>query len=551
MTLTLLRNGRIHTGDDPDATAIAIDGSTISWIGGEHAIPVAGTPDRVIDLDGALVIPGFVDAHVHTTDAGLAIAGLDLSGARSLAECLTAVREYAGSHPAAVLWGHGWEESRWPENRPPTRAEIDEAVGNRPTYLSRVDVHSALVSSALADRITDGAGLAGWSTTSPVTQLAHAAVRAFARQQLSPAQRATAQLAFLRSAAANGIVEIHECGAGDVTGRADLAALLALDGPIPVRGYLAVAVTDPDEARELLAQSGAHALGGDLVVDGAIGSRTASLSSPYLDATHSRGVRYLTEQQIADHLVACTLAGVQAGFHAIGDDAVSAVAAGLREAGRRLGENATVRLAGCAHRIEHAEMADDDAIAAFATAGMVASMQPLFDDAWGGPDGLYARRLGADRAAAMNPFATMARAGVALAFGSDAPVTAAEPWAAVRAAAHHRTPGSELSARGAFTAHTRGGHRAAGRTDRGIGTITIGAPAHLAIVRAGELVRPAADPKVARWSTDPRSRVPLLPDLTPGVELPETVATMVGGRVVFDGGLFGGTDGSGNAEPTG
>ena len=143
-------------------------------------------------------------------------------------------------------------------------------------------------------------------------------------------------------------------------------------------------------------------------------------------------------------------------------------------------------------------------------------MQPLFDAAWGGPDGLYAARLGADRAAAMNPFATMAAAGVSLAFGSDAPVTPADPWAAVQAAAHHRTPGSGLSPRAAFTAHTRGGHRAAGRTDRGIGTISVGAPAHLAILAAGPLVRPAADPSVARWSTDPRSRVPLLPDLDAG-----------------------------------
>ena len=326
-----------------------------------------------------------------------------------------------------------------------------------------------------------------------------------------PAQRAAAQLAFLRAAAANGIVEVHECAADGATGRADLAALLALDGPIPVRGYLAVPVTDPEQARQVLADTGAHALGGDLTVDGAIGSRTAALHHPYDDAPGSSGVRYLSEQQIADHLVACTLAGVQAGFPRHRRRRGQRGRPGVARGGRPAGENATVRLAGCAHRIEHAEMADDQAIAAFAETGMVASMQPLFDAAWGGPDGMYARRLGADRAAAMNPFATMAAAGVALAFGSDAPVTAADPWGAVQAAAHHRTPGSELSPRSAFTAHTRGGHRAAGRTDRGIGTISIGAPAHLAIVRAGELVRPAADPKVARWSTDPRSRVPLLP----------------------------------------
>jgi predicted amidohydrolase YtcJ len=405
-----------------------------------------------------------------------------------------------------------------------------------------VDVHSAVVSSALAALVPDGPGVAGWSDTAPLTQQAHHAVRNIARQRLSVNQRSHAQLAFLHHAAANGVVEVHECAAGDAEGRADLAALLALGGPVAVRGYLAAAATDPEQARQLLDETGAHALGGDLTVDGAIGSRTASLHRPYTDFPSGHGVRYLSDQQISDHLVACTIAAVQAGFHAIGDDAVSAVAAALRDAAERLGDNGTVRLAGRTHRIEHAEMADRDAIDAFAATGTVASMQPMFDAAWGGPDGMYVQRLGAGRAVGMNPFAAMATAGVALAFGSDAPVTPANPWAAVQAAAHHRTAGSSLSARGAFTAHTRGGHRAAGRTDRGIGTVSVGAPAHLAIVQAGELVRPAADPKVARWSTDPRSRVPLLPDLTPGVELPRTLATLVDGRVVYDNGLFGSTD---------
>jgi len=539
MTLTLLRGGRIHTAADPDATALAFDGSTVSWIGGEHALSVAGRPDRVIDLDGALVVPGFVDAHVHTTDAGLALTGLDLTGARSLAQCLDAIGRYGWAHPDGVLWGHGWDEHCWPENRPPSRAEVDAVVGSRRAYLSRIDVHSALISSPLAAAITDARMLPGWSDTDPISRAAHAAVRGFIRGALPAEQRRAAHLAFLSAAAARGIVEVHECAAADETGRADLAALLALDGPIPVRGYLAAAVTDPEHARSLLAETGAHALGGDLVIDGAIGSRTAALSNPYLDDPSTSGARYLTLEEITDHLVACTLAGVQAGFHAIGDDAVSAIGRGLRAAVKRLGDNGTVRLAGCAHRVEHAEMPDQEAIAAIASTGTVASVQPLFDAAWGGTDGMYARRLGAERAAEMNPFATMAVAGITLAFGSDAPVTPADPWAAVQAAVHHRTPGQGLSPRAAFTAHTRGGHRAAGRTDRGIGTLSVGAPAHLAIVHAGELVRPAGDPLVQRWSTDPRSRVPLLPDLTPGLALPRTLATVVSGRVVHDVGVFG------------
>src|SRR6478609_9369203 len=537
MTLTVLRNGRVHTAADPEATALAITDGTISWIGGEHAADTAGRPDRVIDLAGALVVPGFVDAHVHTLDAGLALTGLDLSGARSLAQCLQAVREYAGTHPDGVIWGHGWEDTRWPEGRPPTRAELDDAVGVRPAYLSRIDVHSAQLSTALASTIVDRPD--GWSDSAPVTRLAHAAVRSAAREQLPTGQRSAAHHAFLRACAAAGIVEVHECAADGPSGLADLQALLDLDGPIPVRGYLARAVGSPEAARAALAETGAHALGGDLVVDGAIGSRTASLTHPYTDDPGNRGARYLTDEQIVDHLIACTVAGVQSGFHAIGDDAVSAVGRALSVAAERLGANGTVRLAGCAHRVEHAEMADADAVGAFVKTGTVASMQPMFDAAWGGSDGLYVRRLGAARAAPMNNFAALASVGVALAFGSDAPVTPVGPWAAVQAAVHHRTPGSGLSPRAAFTAHTRGGHRAARRTDRAVGTISVGAPAHLAVVKTGELVRPAVDPSVARWSTDPRSRVPLLPDLTPGVTLPTTLATLVGGRIAHDTGLFG------------
>lgn len=541
MTVTVLRGGRVHTPADPDATAMALTDGVISWIGGEHGISTAGVPDRVVDLQGALVLPGFVDAHVHTTDAGLALTGLDLTGARSLRHCLRLIEDFAGQHPAAaVLWGHGWDETDWPENRPPTRTEIDQAVGFRPAYLSRIDVHSALVSTALmTGRATaEMFNLAGYHPDRPPTRAAHHAARAAAKRLLDPVQRAAAQRRFLAHAAAQGIVEVHECGFPDEQGLADLAALLAVDSGVSVLGYLAAPVTDAEQAKAIVAATGAHALGGDLSVDGAIGSRTAALKNPYRDDESTCGARYLTDVEITAHLLACVRAGIQPGFHAIGDDAVAAVAQGLRQAAEALGEHGTMAVAAVAPRIEHAEMADAESIAAFAATGAIASVQPLFDALWGGERGMYVQRLGADRAAPMNPFAALASAGVPLALGSDAPVTPADPWRAVQAAVHHRTPGSGVSPRAAFTAHTRGGHRAAGRGDRGIGTIAVGAVAHLAIVRAENLVRPGADPSVARWSTDPRSRVPLLPDLTRGVRLPETVATLVAGRVVFDTGLF-------------
>jgi hypothetical protein len=102
--------------------------------------------------------------------------------------------------------------------------------------------------------------------------------------------------------------------------------------------------------------------------------------------------------------------------------------------------------------------------------GVIASMQPGFDARWGGVDGMYARRLGPDRAAGLNPFALLASAGVPLAFGSDSPVTGMTPWSWVRAASTHHTPGSAVSARAAFAAATRGAWRAAGIRDGITGT---------------------------------------------------------------------------------
>ena len=150
---------------------------------------------------------------------------------------------------------------------------------------------------------------------------------------------------------------------------------------------------------------------------------------------------------------ACTHAGIQAGFHVIGDAAVAAAVEGI---GRVVDELGGPAVAACGHRLEHVEMITGEQASKLGAWGVIASVQPGFDAAWGGPDGLYARRLGSDRAAAMNPFAQLAAAGVSLALGSDAPVTALDPWAAVRAAAHHRTPGSGISPRAAFAAATRG-----------------------------------------------------------------------------------------------
>jgi predicted amidohydrolase YtcJ len=486
-----------------------------------------------VQLDGALVTPAFTDAHVHTTATGLALTGLDLTGVPTLRDALSRVRDYAASRPGdRVLQGHGWDSTHWPEGRHPSRAELDEAAGGRPLYLSRSDVHSALVTTALLELVPGVAELTGFTDGEPLTRDAHHAVRERAHATLTPARRAEAQRVALDHAASLGISDLHECAGPGISGEDDFTALLSLaaegNGP-RVHGYWAEPVTSAADAARIRAL-GAVGAAGDLFVDGSLGSRTAHLTAPYADASPPHtGSAYIDAEGVAAHVAACTETGLQAGFHAIGDAAVTAVTDGVRAAAARVG---TDRVRAARHRVEHAEMLDAQTIAAFAEFALTASVQPAFDAAWGGPEGMYAARLGAERAAGLNPYAALLRAGVPLAFGSDSPVTPLGPWEAIRAAAFHRTPGHRISVRGGFTAHTRGGRRAVGSDDAGV--LVPGAPADYALWRTGELVVQAPDLRVANWSTDPRSGTPGLPDLTPGGQLPVCLRTVVEGRTVHE-----------------
>lgn len=526
---TLLVNGRVHSPTHPDATAMAVRGGVVAWLGGDE-VGRGQFPGAVVeDLDGGFVAPGFVDSHIHVTATGLTLSGLDLRSATSRARCVRMVADYAAAHPAQPVWGHGWDESSWPENAPPTTADLDAVLGDRPAYLARVDVHSALASTGLRRLVPDLPAAAGFAPDRPLVGDAHHLVRAVARDLLTAEQLAAARTAALRAAAAAGIVAVHECAGPEIGGLDDWLRLRALDHGVEVIGYWGQAVTTPAQARALMDETGARGLAGDLFVDGALGSRTAWLHEPYADAPDRAGTRYLDPDAIEAHVRACTEAEVTAGFHVIGDAAVSAAVDAVERVVAGLGVAAVAR---CGHRLEHVEMITAEQAAKLGAWGVIASVQPNFDALWGGADGMYARRLGAKRGGQLNPLALLASQGVPLALGSDAPVTGLDPWAGVRAAVNHHTPGSALSARAAFAAATRGGWRASGVRDGRAGTLVPGAPASYAVWDAGALdVHPPRD-AVQRWSTDPRSRVPALPRLGPADALPRCRRTVHRGAVI-------------------
>lgn len=513
-TTTLLLNGRVHSPSMPDATAMAVRDGIVAWLGSD-AVGRAQFPGaEVTDLAGAFIAPAFVDSHVHTTATGLTLTGLDLRQATSLRDCLQLLGVYAQTHPDGMIWAHGWDESGWPERTAPSTADIDATVGDRPAYLARVDVHSAAASTALRRRATKLAEVAGMHDQAPLTADAHHLARRAARDGLTAQQRTNARRAALDAAAAAGIVAVHECAGPQIGGLDDWHELRAIEHGVEIVGYWGELVNNAEHARQLIEVTKARGLAGDLFVDGALGSRTAWLHEPYADLPEccptANGNSYLAADAITAHLSACTEAGVTAGFHVIGEAAVSAVVAALETVVERFGQVAVARLG---HRLEHLEMVTDEQAAKLGSWGVIASMQPSFDALWGGETGMYARRVGVERARRMNPFALLASQGVPLAFGSDSPVTDMNPWATVRAATTHHSTGSAISARAAFAAATRGAWRAGGVRDGVTGTLVPGAPASYVIWEADEFDVSAPSDAVQRWSTDPRSRVPVLPRL--------------------------------------
>ncbi|QSB12652.1 amidohydrolase family protein [Natronosporangium hydrolyticum] len=511
---TLYRGGPVYSTSHPDATALLVAGDTVAWLGPAAEAPTA---DRTVELDGALVTPAFVDAHVHLTDTGLARTGLDLSGTRSAGQLLDAVAAAAAALPAgAVLLGHGWDESTWDDPTPPDPIALDRAAGGRLVYAAQASLHSALASSAL---LPAAAGHPGYDPSGWVRQEAHHAVRSVALGAVTMAQRRAAQQAALTRAAAQGIAAVHECGGPSISSEADFTAALtrAAEGDCPEVYGLWGELGAAEKAKQL----GALAAGGDLFADGALGARTARLRSDYLDGEGGCGHAYLNPEQVRDHLLACHRAGIAGGFHAIGDAALATVLSGFAGAAQRLG---TARLRSARHRIEHVELVDRAMIAQLVGFGVIASVQPAFDRLWGGEHQLYAQRLGPARALAANPFGALHAVGVPLTFGSDSPVTPLDPWGTVRAAIWHHNPPQRLSLKAAFAAHTRGGWRAVGQERHGV--LSPGAPATFAVWhtpagRAGALPKLLADDLAQRGPQDP----------TP---LPRCRRTVLRGEPIFD-----------------
>jgi predicted amidohydrolase YtcJ len=458
---TLYRAARIHTLAYPRTGEwLLVDGRHVQRVG-------VGDPpqaDRVVDLPGATILPGFVDAHVHLTGTGEHAQAPEIAATRSAAELREAARAAASRRDGPVLL-HGYDESKWADRTVPSLAELD-AVCDRPLAIVRVDGHvclantAALKESGVLDRDGVDRDDAG-QPTGPVRRDALAAMRRWFAMHLAERDVEDLQLAAAGLAVSHGVTTIHEMSMPNERGIRDLEILLAHRGRLPVDLVTYVATTDIPQVMDL----GLPRIGGDLPVDGSIGARTAFLSEPYEDVGGT-GARYYEDDALATFFHDGHLAGLQVGVHAIGDAAIEQVVATWERVYQTLDSRGRRHFRARRHRIEHFEMADGGLMERAAALGLGISVQPAFDAEWGSPGGLYDQGLGWSRASRMNAFRDLLDRGVEVGAGSDTPITTIDPMVTVSAFERHHDPLQRLSREEALRVCGTGSARLAHQGDK-------------------------------------------------------------------------------------
>ena len=494
------RRGTLFTADRvvtlghgrTDAHAVLVRGSRIVWVG--HDPRTAPPHAARVDLDGGVMGPGFVDAHVHLTTTGLAIAGLDLSHARDRSEVLRRVEAYAARHTGRVVWGHGLDLAGLADGVP-TPDELAVAAPARAVHLTQVDGHASVVDrdTLAAAPLARAEGIdrdVHGHPTGMLRREANHIVRRWSVGAMSDDELDLARTAAVHRAASLGIASVHEMAGADGMGVDDFDRWLEGHWPIEVVPYWGGFDLELPMSRDLR-----HA-GGDVLLDGSIGAHTAALCAPYHDLPSGSGYLELDEDSLTQWLLSGSQAGLQLAVHAIGDAALRQFVTCLQRVDEhldRIGRPDAVRR--LRHRVEHAVVVPPDLIDRIASLGIVVSTQPAFESRFGGPEGRYATRLGPERQRWTHPLRALADHGVGIAFGSDSSVTPMDPWGIVHAAASSDRGSRAVTRLEAVSMSTLGG-RFAARQERYVGVVRAGMRADLAVFEGDPYT--AVDPRGAR-----------------------------------------------------
>jgi predicted amidohydrolase YtcJ len=421
---------------------------------------LAGPATEVIDLAGGLLLPGFVDAHVHPLQGGLERMRCDLSGVSGRVDTLRAIQTYADTNPGAEwILGGGWHQPDFPGGTP-TAADLDAVVGHRPVFLVNADHHGAWVSSyaltlagvdartpdppdGRVERDADG---------NPTGTLHEGAMDLVGR--LVPPTTHGEQVAALLAAQAYlhslGITGWQDAILGEYANLPDAGPLYA---ELAGQGLLTARVVGAQwwqrdrgveqlpelvERRKVLQAGRFRADSVKIMQDGVAENFTAGMLEPYLDRcgcrTANDGLSFVEPAALREYVTLLDANGFQVHVHAIGDRAVRE-ALDAFEAARLANGTNDLR-----HHIAHLQVVHPDDIGRFARLGVTANLQAL----WAVGDrqmlDLTIPFLGPERTAWQYPFAALARSGAGLAAGSDWPVSSPDPLAAVHVAVNRRAP---------------------------------------------------------------------------------------------------------------
>jgi predicted amidohydrolase YtcJ len=440
--------GRVWTGDSarPWAGAVAVAGDTVLAVGDSAEIArLAGPGTRVLSNGAAMVVPGFMDEHVHFTDGGFQLASVDLRPANSPQEFVARLKAYAlERQPGEWILGGDWDHERWPGAPLPRREWIDSVTPNNPVFVNRLDGHMGLANSAAlrAARITratrdipGGVIVRDPRTGEPTGILKDAAMGPVQQAIPEPtdAQRDAALRRALAYAGSKGVTAFAHVSVAP----ADLGTYLRAKraGALTARAALYFPLDTWRQVADTIAKIGR---GDDWVwiggvkgyVDGSLGSTTALFYAPYNDDPTTSGVLVTPEDSLRAWIGAADSAGLQVAVHAIGEranglilDIYDSVAKAHGPRDRRF-------------RIEHAQHLRRQDIDRIARTGVIASMQPYHAI----DDGRWAeKRIGPERIKTTYAFRSLLDRHAHVAFGSDWTVAPIDPLLGIYAAVTRRT----------------------------------------------------------------------------------------------------------------